>query len=194
MDRSVRFAAWTGLFAAGLLTAVAPQLLAVIYGPSFKGASHSFVILVWMLPVAMLSGHHRYILIAYSCQKRLLYCTSLSAAAAVVLSFALVPLYKGPGAAWAVLIANIINFALVYVSVRQLVVEVPIHRQITMPLSALALAIVFYLAFAKWNVWIASVGGVLCYFVGLACSDGRQLAGFLQTIFRKSGTMTEAKI
>ena len=194
MDRSVRFAAWTGLFAAGLLTAVAPQLLTAVYGPSFKGASHSFVILVWMLPVAMLSGHHRYILIAYSCQKRLLYCTSLSAAAAVVLGFALVPLYNGPGAAWAVLIANIINFALVYVSVRQLIVEVPVHRQLTMPLSALALSMVFYFAFAKWNVWIAAAGGLVCYIVGLACSDGRQLAGFLQTIFRKSGTITEAKI
>jgi O-antigen/teichoic acid export membrane protein len=185
MDRSIRFAAWAGLFTASLLTAVAPELLTLIYGSSFRGASQSFSILIWMLPVAMLSGHHRFILIAYNCQKRLLHCTAISAAAAMILGFALVPHYKGSGAAWALLIANLINFVLVYVSVRQLVLEVPVHRQLTMPLSALAVSIVCYLALAKWNPWIALFVGFVLYVAGLALSDGRQLVGFLRKILRR---------
>jgi len=186
MDRSVRFAAWAGLFTAGLGTALAPELLTLIYGPYFRGASHSLMILVWMLPVAMLSGHHRYILIAYNHQKRLLYCTALSAAAAVLLGFMLVPIYRGPGAAWALLISNLINFGLVYFSVRQLVAEVPVHRQLMVPLFALAISMIFYLAVARWNLFIALTGGGAFYAAGLVCSDGRQLAEFLRTIARRS--------
>src|SRR5262249_50275158 len=97
MDRSIRFAAWTGFFAVGVLTALAPMLLTIVYGPDFRAATNSFTVLAWMLPVAMLSGHHRYILIAYNQQRRLLTCTACAAAAAVLLGFLLCPHYGGIG-------------------------------------------------------------------------------------------------
>jgi len=68
MDQSVRFMAWAGLLAAPLLTVLVPQVMTLIYGPSFHDGWRSFASLVWMLPVAMLNGHHRYILIAYGHQ------------------------------------------------------------------------------------------------------------------------------
>jgi O-antigen/teichoic acid export membrane protein len=196
MDRSVRFAAWTGLFVAAVLTATAPWLLTLIYGSKFRGASDSFSILAWMLPMAMLSGHHRYILIAYNCQKRLLYCTALSAAATVIFGFALVPVFRGPGAAWTILISTAINFVLVYISVRRLVIEIPVHRQLAMPLLALVISTIFYLALAKWNVWIALLGAFALYVACLARSDGPQLAEFLRTIVRKpaSGTPWPSRV
>jgi O-antigen/teichoic acid export membrane protein len=76
------------------------------------------------------------IYIADNHQKTLLRCTAYSAAVAVLLGFALVPSNRGRGAAWALLIAIVINFVLVYISVRQLVVEVPVHRQLPMPLGS----------------------------------------------------------
>src|ERR1041384_1219093 len=135
MERSVRFVAWAGLFAAGFLTAAAPEALGLVYGASFRPAAASFVILVWMLPIAVLSGHHRFILIAYKCQQRLLTCTIVSAGAAIALAFVLIPLFRGPGAAWTLVIANLINLVLVYFSVRQLVVEVPVVRELVRPVS-----------------------------------------------------------
>jgi O-antigen/teichoic acid export membrane protein len=138
-----------------------------------------------MLPVAMLSGHHRYILIAYNHQTTLLRCTAISAVAAVLLGFTLVPFYGGPGAAWALLIALLINFALVYISVRQLVVKVPVHRQLYAPLSALAVSVILYLVLARWNVGVALAGGSAVYVAGLVGSDGPRLASFLLTIVRK---------
>jgi len=185
MDRSIRFGAWASLFGAALLTALAPQLLTLMYGPPFRPASNSFSILAWMLPVAMLSGHHRYILIAYNHQTTLLRCTAISAVAAVLLGFTLVPFYGGPGAAWALLIALLINFALVYISVRQLVVKVPVHRQLYAPLSALAVSVILYLVLARWNVGVALAGGSAVYVAGLVGSDGPRLASFLLTIVRK---------
>ncbi|MGA2606467.1 MAG: oligosaccharide flippase family protein [Terriglobia bacterium] len=185
MDRSIRLGAWASLFLAALLTALAPQLLTLMYGPPFRPASHSFSILVWMLPVAMLSGHHRYILIAYNHQKTLLRCTAYSAAVAVLLGFALVPFYRGPGAAWALLIALLLNLALVYISVRRLVVEVPVHRQLAAPLTALAVSVILYLVLARWNVGVALAASAAVYMTGLVRSDGRRLASFLLTIVRK---------
>lgn len=184
MDRSLRFAAWTGVFAAALLTATAPQVLTLIYGPSFRGGAQAFAVLSWMLPVAMLSGHHRYILIAYNRQKRLLLCTSITAAIAVLLAFALVPWRQDVGAAWVLLISNVVNFGLVYFSVRQLVVEVPVHRQIAAPLAALALAGACFLAVAKWSVWYAATAAAAVYMGGLMWSDGAKLVSFLRTVLR----------
>jgi O-antigen/teichoic acid export membrane protein len=186
MDGSVRFASWIGLFVAAVLTAGAPELLTLIYGPSFRPAAQSFAILAWMLPVAMLSGHHRFILIAYNQQNRLLSCTTVSALAAVVFGFALVPLYGGKGAAWALLLANAINFALVYFSVRKVIVEVPVMRQLGAPLSVLAVSAAgYFLLLAKWNIWIALIGASAIYAAGLAWSDGHRLTAFIRMIFRK---------
>jgi len=190
MDRSIRFAAWMGVFAAALLTAAAPEVLTLIYGPSFRPASKSFWVLAWMLPVAMLSGHHRYILIAYNCQKRLLWCTTISAVAAVLFGFALVPIFGGPGAACALLIANVTNFLLVYASVRQLVVEIPVHRQLFAPLSALAVSTVLYLFLARWNAGIALAAACLLYGSGLIWSDGRRLFSFIRTTLRNQDVVS----
>jgi O-antigen/teichoic acid export membrane protein len=185
MDHSVRFTAWAGLYAAGILTLAAPLVLSLIYGPSFKAGAQSFSILAWMLPVAMLSGHHRYILIAYNFQKRLSICTGWSALAAVILGFALVPVYGGPGAAAALLIANVFNFVLVYIWARRLVAEVPIHRQLVAPLCALAVSAIFYLAIVRWNIWMALAAASAVYAAGLVWVDGRYLISFLRAIVRK---------
>ena len=133
----------------------------------------------------MLSGHHRYILIAYNCQKRLLYCTVISASIAVILGFALVPLLRGRGAAWSLLIANIVNFIMVYVSVRQLIVDVPVHRQMGAPLATLAVSAIIYFALAPWSAWGALAAGTAMYAAGLSWFDGRQLLFFLQTLVRR---------
>lgn len=180
MDESVRFTAWTGLLAGGLLMAIAPDLLSALFGPSFRNASHSFAVLVWMLPVAMLSGHHRYILIAYKQQARLLWCTSLSAAAAVILGLILVPRYDGPGAAWAILIANTINFALVYISVKRLVVEVPVHRQMVAPLISLGFSAAVFFTLLRTNYWLALAAACTIYLASFAWIGGRRLTSMLR--------------
>jgi O-antigen/teichoic acid export membrane protein len=181
MDESLRFTAWTGLLAGALLMVTAPDLLARLYGPFFRNAGKSFAVLVWMLPVALLSGHHRYILIAYKQQRRLLLCTTISAATAVILGLILVPRYDGPGAAWALLIANIVNFGLAYFSVKQLVVEVTFHRQIFAPLIALAASAVVFLVLFQAHFWIALAAACGIYVSGFIWVDGRRFASILRS-------------
>jgi O-antigen/teichoic acid export membrane protein len=192
MDCSVRFTAWVGLFAAGTLMVISPLLLTLIYGAAFADGSHSFSVLVWMLPVAMLSGHHRYILLGYNQQQRLLYCTAGAALAAVLLSLLLVPMYGGVGAAWALLLANVIYFGLTYYSVKQLIVTVPVCPQLVSPLLALAISASFYLALHTWNHWMALTAAVIVYLVALVSADGRQLMAFIQVMVRPQVVKAEA--
>jgi len=182
MNGSIRLIAWTGLFGAALLTALAPQVFGIVYGPGFRGASASFSVLVWMLPIAMLSGHYRYTLIAYRLQNRLLRCTVISAAVAVVLGLALVPLYAGVGAAWALLIANGINFLLVRHAVRELVAAVPLGANLAAPVAALLISAVVYLALAGRNQPLALSGAISVYLAALLCCDGRRLFSFARSL------------
>lgn len=185
MDRSVRFLSWTGLFAAGLLTAAAPEAMTLLFGSSFRPAGSSLAILVWMLPIAMLSGHHRFILLGYGHQKRLFSCSLISAGVTVILGIVLIPGFKGQGAAWALIIANFVNFVLVYFSVRQLVVEVPVCRELVRPLSALAVSAVVLLLLERWGIWIALTGGSAVYAAVLVWSDGSLLFAFVRTLAHK---------
>jgi O-antigen/teichoic acid export membrane protein len=185
MDHSLRFMAWAGLLAASLLTLLAPQIMTLVYGPSFHDGWRSFAVLVWVLPVAMLSGHHRYTLVAYNHQKWLLASTAAAAAVAVLLAFALIPLYKGLGAAWALLIANVVNFAVAYYAVRKLVVEVPVLRQLFAPLAALGLACLCFLGLAPWNSRVAAVVAAAAYIAVFVRSDGAGLILFLRAVIRQ---------
>jgi PST family polysaccharide transporter len=182
MDDSMRFTAWAGFLAAPLLTALAPQVMTLVYGASFRDGWRSFAVLVWVLPVAMLSGHHRYILVAYNHQKWLLVSTSIAAAVAVVLAFVLIPPYKGLGAAWALLIANIVLFALVYFAVRRNVVEVPVHRQLFAPLLALGLAALCIFVLAPRNLPVAAVVAAAVYMGVFVKSDGPRLTQFVRSL------------
>lgn len=182
MDGSTRVIAWTGLFGAALLTAIAPRVLVILYGESFRGAATSFSILVWMLPIAMLSGHYRYTLIAYRLQNKLLHCTAVSAVVAVALGFALVPLYGGTGAAWALLIANAVNFVLVWIAVRRQVTPIPIGSHLLAPGGALAVSGVVYVALAARNELLALPAAIAIYLAALLFFDGRLLISFLRSL------------
>jgi len=187
MDRSVRFVSWTGLYAAASLSALAPWVLQLLYGRPFRAAAGTFAILVWMLPIAMLSGHHRYILVAYNRQTRLLGCMVASAGAAVISGLVLTPLYGGRGAAYALIIANALNLVLVYFSVRKLIVNVPLWPQLSAPLAALLIGAIVYFALAGWNRFAAVAAGSLLYLGVLAWKDGSSLLTFLQSLARGAG-------
>jgi PST family polysaccharide transporter len=186
-DRSVRFVAWTGLYAAAALSVLSPWVMQILYGASFRAGSGTLVILVWMLPIAMLSGHHRFILLAYNHQARLLGCMVTSAAAAVVSGLILTPHFGGSGAACALIIANALNLVLVYFSVSKLVVTVPLWPQIRVPLAALLTGALVFFAIQRWNMFAALAAGTLWYLGVLAWKDGSSLITFLQSIVRGAG-------
>ena len=43
----------------------ASPLMTLIYGATFAPAAEPFAVLVWLVPLALFSGHYRYTLIGY---------------------------------------------------------------------------------------------------------------------------------
>jgi len=185
MSESLRVTAWVGILGAFGLTILSREALTTIYGQDFAGAVPAFSVLMWMLPVAMLSGHYRYILIAYNCQKRLLVCTSISAVAAVVLGVSLVPLFGATGAAWALLLANVLNLGLVFESVRRRVVAIPFREQLTEAVGAMTVALGVFFVFVWVNVWVAAALSVATYTGALVLSHGRPAVTLYKLVVKR---------
>ena len=64
MERSQRAVAWGGIFAALLLTVLSRELLMLAYGAAYENAAAPFSVLIWVAPIALISGHYRYTLVS----------------------------------------------------------------------------------------------------------------------------------
>ncbi len=165
MSRSMSVAAWSGAFVALLVTVLAQTLMVTAYGQQFVAAAGLLSILVWMIPVSMLSGHYRYTLIGYGRQKLLLLSVTASAAISVLLCFALIPWMGAVGAAFGLIGGSVANLALSYALVRRAVLRIPLQAHISQPALALALSAGLFAATARWNAWAAAGVAISGYLV-----------------------------
>ena len=141
MERSQRVVAWGGVFVALLLTVLSRELLMLAYGAAYENAAAPFSVLIWVTPIASISGHYRYTLVAYNLQKWLLYWTALSALVGALAGPLLISRYGPLGAAVAALGANVAVLGLCYGTVRRRVIEIPFAARLGRPLLALALSL-----------------------------------------------------
>ncbi len=188
MNRSIPLAIWTSILVAFLGTVLAKELLSIVYGQQFRGAGLAFSILIWVLPLAMISGHHRYTLLAYNLQTRLLYCTMASAVLAIALGLVLMRPFGASGAAWALVGANALNLMLVYDSVRRNVICIPVLQHLAVPLAALLAAVLIFRAFSSVDVWLAAFIAAIAYCTLFTISQKRELTALFrsfQTRFSK---------
>jgi len=188
MRRSLGFSAWTGIYGAFLLTTLAPQVMAAVFGESFRGAGASLAILAWMLPVAMLSGHYRYVLIGYNQQDRLLWCMIVSAVVAIAAGLILVPWLGAIGAACALLTANLSNLMLTYREVDRTIVRIPFLRELAMPLLGAALGAILFLM--TRNPWLTAGAATLGYVI-VIIRNYRGTAIRVWTSVRKTNELPE---
>ena len=182
MRRSLTVSAWAGIFIALVVTLVSQTLMTVAYGSSFAGAGSVLSVLIWMIPVSMLSGHYRYTLIGYGRQKLLLAAIASSAALAVVLCFALIPIWGALGAAFALVAANLVNFGLAYYFVRREVLRIPFHRQLSGPAIAFASSAVVFAALVRFNPWLAVTAAAGLYIALLFLYEGAGVLSLMRSL------------
>lgn len=186
MDGSIRAVAWGSLFVALLTTLLARELLVTVYGPAFAGATRSFAILMWMVPVAMLSGHYRFTLIGYGLQKLEFYCNLAAGGVAVALCLALIPPLGAVGAAAALLAANVVNFALARLCVDRRVAVIPFGGRLPGPLTATVAGAVAYLALARRGAWLAGAAAAAAYALVFMIWERRGLARLARDLSRRA--------
>jgi O-antigen/teichoic acid export membrane protein len=187
MSYSMRFAVWTGVFAGLLLTVLSHEIVILAYGELFREAQASIMVLGWILPLAMLGGHHRFILIAYRRQDKLLVSTVASALLAIAGGLALVPLYGDTGAAWALLLANVLQFALAYYYVRKYITRISFLRHLWEPLFALSVSFVLFFSLKPWlHPWVVGILAGCVYGALMLWFNGREALSVLRTLMGRN--------
>lgn len=101
---SFRVVAWGSVGGALLLTLLAEPLLTLAFGGKFDAAVPTFRVLVWFLPVTLLSGHARWTLIAVDRQSYLLRAELFGVGGTLAAGIPLVMLAGGWGAALAMVV------------------------------------------------------------------------------------------
>ncbi len=135
---SLRLTAWVGMFVALLGTVLSQEALRLAYGARFSAGGPVLATLVWVIPVALASGHYRYTLIAYGRQALLLRATGCAAVAVVAGCLILVPRVGTLGAAWSLLAGCVLELGLTKGYVNREIARVPVLASVSRPAAAAA--------------------------------------------------------
>ena len=79
LGSSMQLAVWAGTFVALVVTLLANDLLGLLFGTGYEPGSKLLALLIWMIPLSLISGHYRYALIAHNQQRLLLVSFAITA-------------------------------------------------------------------------------------------------------------------
>jgi O-antigen/teichoic acid export membrane protein len=160
---SFRLTAWLAVFVGVVGAALAEPLMTLLYGEPYQPSAAVFRVLIWLIPLTLLHGHYRYVLIAYGKQQLEFVSQASGAGLNVFLILFLVPAYGPVGGAWALLASELLVFALVCYLTGRSVVRLPFWPHLWGPIRAgIILAVVLYLV-CPLGMWIAGITSIAIY-------------------------------
>jgi PST family polysaccharide transporter len=167
LSRSMRLTAMFTLPMALGTVILAPQLIGLVYGATYANSVQPLQLLIWSVPLVVLSGHFRPALIAANLQRLDLLWVTLSAATNVALNLFLIPSLGSAGAALAMVTAEAVLLLLGYVSIARRIAALTLFRDLPRPLLAAGLMAVAVSLVQNFGVAIAIAVGGLVYFAVL---------------------------
>jgi O-antigen/teichoic acid export membrane protein len=171
LDPSLRLTAWSAVLIGGLGMALASPVVTLLYGPGFGEAARPLELLIWAIPLTLLSGHHRYALIACGRQQLELVAALVGAALNVGLNLLLIPVFGMVGAACALLVSEAAIWCVAYAFVRRRVAPVPVGAALRMPALTGALMLITLKLMAGSEWWLAAGVTLLVYIVVLSVTQ-----------------------
>jgi PST family polysaccharide transporter len=184
MHRSIPATAWIVVFLGTIGTAFAEPLITLLYGSQYHDAVKTFRVLIWLIPLALMSGHCRYALIAYDRQRLEFLGAVCGAGLNMLLNLSLIPFYGGLGAAWALIASEALIWGVTYVFVRRAIARIPMWPHVYRPLvGGAVLASALYLL-PPMSLWIAASSAVLVYAIVLSIVQPSLLADIRLVLVR----------
>lgn len=142
---SLRVSAWAGMFVTFMASAFALVIITFIFGEAFTSAASIFSLLLWILPLSLISGHYRYLLIGYGHQILEFATSLLGVLVTFFLSYVLIPRFGGSGAAWSLIVSEAVIWLAAYTLARWKIGQVPFLSEVWRPvLGGVLLAGIFY--------------------------------------------------
>ncbi len=155
LTTSIKFTAWPAVFIGISGALMGNQAILIMFGENYSESIAVFKILVFMIPVSLLSGHYRYALIAFNLQKYEFLSALFSAIACVLLVYLLSSKYGAVGAAAGLLSTQVINLILAYLYTRKMIVKIELLPHLLRPLIIGAAMLATYNALVSTNQWLA---------------------------------------
>jgi O-antigen/teichoic acid export membrane protein len=132
---SMRLVGWVAICGAAVGSVLAPVLIPIVYGDGLVGAAPAFAVMVWMVALAFVSGHHRFSLIALSMQRAEFWASAAGASVSVVGCLALGARLDPMMAAWVFVAAEATTLLASIAFLRAAVPEVPVLVGLALPAS-----------------------------------------------------------
>ena len=173
----IYFTAMARALGAGLPVAIgcallAPQLIALVFGPAFNASAGALRVLIWTFPLLLLRSVEQGALIAQGRQDRVMKVTAIAAGVNVGLNLVAVPLFGILGAAGTTLIAEMVRFLYArHFAARATFPHVPVTR-LWRPLFASAAMTLVVLLAGSMHVLISVVAGGATYIIVLMLTGG----------------------
>lgn len=118
-NRSLSASMWLACLVPVGVTLLAPILIATVYGSAYTDAVLPLRIVIWMIPIAWLSGHFRYTLIATGHQRSEFAGAAAAAAVCLGVAVALSGRLGAEGAALALVAGGSVNAALTGIAMKR---------------------------------------------------------------------------
>ena len=173
MRISFRVTGWASIGLALGLALAAVSILTTIFGSGFAAAAPALAILVWVIPVTILSGHARWALIVAGVQSRVLYAQLIGLAAGALAGIPLVLWWGDAGAAIAGLASTLTVWTVSHGYAMQLPARQPGFLLLARPLLIAAIAGAAALS-TDLAPWVQAILGV-ALFSGVAPLVDRSL-------------------
>ena len=184
MRVSIQITAWAAIFFGIFGTAFANIGIELLYGPQYEEAAAAFRILIWLIPLALLSGNFRYTLIGYGKQTLEFVSALLGAVITIILNLILIRLYGFLGAAWSLVISEVVILGMAYYFVHRTITPINLLPYLQWPVIA-GLALIGTLYFlSPINIWIAGSLAVIVYVLVMFATQPNLLNG-LRTLYMR---------
>jgi O-antigen/teichoic acid export membrane protein len=163
IDPSLQVTAWSAVFIGVLGMVAAVPVVGLLYGPGYTPAIGALQVLIWTIPVTLLSGHYRYALIACGRQGLEFGAAAIGAVVNIGLNLVLIPHLGIAGAAWSLVASEIVIWTAAYVAVHRLVTPISVWPPLRLPALAGVLMLATLRVLPSADVWLTG-GAVMVVF------------------------------
>jgi O-antigen/teichoic acid export membrane protein len=185
MRGSLQITGWLGVFLAAIGTALAKPILTLVYGAQYEPGVAAFQVLIWLIPLALASGHFRYTLIAYDRQGLEFLSAACGGALNVILNLVLNATYGIIGAALSLVAAEGLILALSYLFVRKTITHIPAGVYLWRPATGAAVFAAVLYFMPSPNAWLIG-GSTIAVFFGVLTLSHRTLFADIRSLLART--------
>jgi O-antigen/teichoic acid export membrane protein len=106
---SVRFCSWAGILGAVLVTLLATPILTLLFGAEFASAGLAFAVMVWTVPILLLSDHPRWVLVAAGWERTVVLIQAVGVVITLAAGALLIRRFGVVGGAASIVLANLVR-------------------------------------------------------------------------------------